>query len=76
MPLGAFKTALLGAAGSGSSNNFIGWWDWSAGASGQYRFNSASNAAVNSDGDVVVQAQFQRYVGGTPQLSSFTCLYQ
>ena len=66
MPLGAFKTALLGAAGSGGSNNFIGWWDWSAGAGGQYRFNSASNAAVNSDGDVVVQAQFQRYVGGTP----------
>lgn len=58
MPLGAFKTALLGAAGSGGANNFIGWWDWSAGGSGQYRFSGISDIAVNSDGDMAVNAGF------------------
>jgi hypothetical protein len=65
MPLGAFKTALLGAAGSGSANNFIGWWDWSAGASGTYRFLGISDIAVNSEGDMVVNAGFRHNTGSS-----------
>lgn len=66
MPLGAFKTAMLGAAGSGSANHFIGWWDWTDDPTGNfYRFLGTSNIAVNSDGDMAVNAQFRKSSGGS-----------
>ena len=64
MPLGAFKATMLGAAGGGSGNNFIGWWDWSAGGAGNYRILGESRIDVNSDGDMVVQGGFADMVGG------------
>ena len=67
MPLGAFKTAMLGAAGSGSSDHFIGWWDkWAS--NGDYFFNNNSGIAVNSDGDMAVHATFVYTPGGNKYL--------
>lgn len=64
MPLGAFKATMLGAAGSGSSDHFIGWWDWSAGGSGDYRILGEARCDVNSDGDMIVQGGFADMTGG------------
>ena len=67
MPLGAFKTALLGAAGSGGSSNLH--WLVGLGLRGQAVNTVLMGQAMppfNSDGDVVVQAEFQRWVSGIP----------
>lgn len=66
MPLGAFKTAMLGAAGGGSANHFIGWWDWTDDpTSNFYRFLGTSNIAVDGDGNMAVNAQFRKSSGGS-----------
>jgi hypothetical protein len=48
MPLGSFKTALLGAAGVSGSANFVGWFEYDA----SYRLTSNPLAKINSSGQI------------------------
>lgn len=57
MPLGSFKTALLGAAGVSAANNFIGWFDYN---SDYYVSHTipASHAIINGDGEIGLYASY------------------